>query len=61
MIPLTKLRLLGSKVKQCPECGSNNVRYEEKEDKLYCNDCGEIFAKLTPKQEEKLERVSDVI
>ena len=23
-----------SEVKQCPECGSNNVKYEDEEDKL---------------------------
>ena len=50
-----------SKIKQCPECGSSNVSYKEKEDKLYCNDCGEIFAELTPEQEKKFEKVSDVI
>ena len=50
-----------SKIKQCPECGSSNVKYKEEEDKLYCNDCGEIFAELTPEQEKKFEIVSDVI
>ncbi|MBS3121638.1 hypothetical protein J4434_02025 [Candidatus Woesearchaeota archaeon] len=50
-----------SKLRQCPECGSDNVKYMEKEDKLYCNDCGEIFAVLTKKQEKKFEKVSDVI
>ncbi|MBI4453187.1 hypothetical protein HY636_00925 [Candidatus Woesearchaeota archaeon] len=47
-----------SKLRQCPECGSDNVKYLEKEDKLYCNDCGEIFAALTPKKEKKFEKVS---
>ncbi|MFH1440073.1 MAG: hypothetical protein ABIG89_05885 [Candidatus Woesearchaeota archaeon] len=50
-----------AKIKKCPECGSINVRYNKKEDKLYCNDCGEIFAELTPEQEKRFEKVSDVI
>jgi ribosomal protein S27E len=29
----------------CPECGSSNVRYVEKEGKVFCNECGEIFVK----------------
>ena len=44
-----------SELKQCPECGSSNVKYSKEKDRVYCNDCGEIFAKLTQEQEKKLE------
>lgn len=50
-----------SKIMKCPECGSSNVKYVKAEDKLYCNDCGEIFAELTRKEEKKFEKASDVI
>ena len=50
-----------SKLKNCPECGSDNVKYVKEEDALYCNDCGEVFRELTPEQEKKFEKVSDII
>ena len=50
-----------SKVKQCPECGSNNIIYKKEEDEIICKDCGMIFSELTPEQEKKFEKASDVI
>lgn len=50
-----------SKVKRCPACGSDNVRYVPEDDQLVCNDCGEVFVKLTPEEEKKYEKVSDVV
>lgn len=50
-----------SKVKQCPECGSDNIIYKKKEDEIVCKDCGLIFSELTPEQEKKFEKASDVI
>jgi len=38
--------------KECPECGSNNVVYSKISDNTICRDCGAIFAKLIPKEEE---------
>ena len=48
-------------VKECPECGSSNIVYNEKKDQIVCNDCGMIFEELTPEQEKKFEKASDVI
>jgi len=28
---------------KCPECGSNNVKYNKKTKELLCNDCGLII------------------
>jgi len=50
-----------SKIKQCVECGSNNIFYDKKKKEILCRDCGAIFSELTPEQEKKLEKASDVI
>jgi len=50
-----------SKLGKCPACGSTNVVYVKRDDNIVCNDCGEIFARLTPDLEKKYEKVSDVI
>ncbi|PIN86970.1 hypothetical protein COV19_02140 [Candidatus Woesearchaeota archaeon CG10_big_fil_rev_8_21_14_0_10_44_13] len=50
-----------SHIRKCPACGSDNVVYVPKDDNIVCNDCGEIFARLTPEEEKKYEKVSDVI
>ena len=44
-----------SKLKFCPECGSDNVFYSQTRDELVCRDCGEIFSKLTPEQMKKFK------
>ena len=48
-------------VKQCPECGSNNIVYNEKLDQIVCKECGDIFSELSPEQEKKFEDASDII
>ena len=50
-----------SEVKACPECGSSNIVYKEKEDEIVCQECGAIFSELTQEQEKKFEKASDVI
>ncbi len=45
-------------VKECPECASMNIVYNEKKQQVICRDCGLIYEPLTPKEEEKFERVS---
>jgi len=42
---------------ECPECGSRNIIYNPKTKKTICKDCGAIFRELTPKKEEKFEKV----
>ena len=48
-------------VKQCPECGSDDIVYNEKKDEIICKSCGAIFSELTPEMEKKFEKASDVI
>ena len=50
-----------SKVKMCPECGSDDIIYKKREDEIVCKSCGMIFAELTPEQEKKFEDASDII
>ena len=48
-------------IKECPECASINIVYNETKQQVICKDCGLIYEPLTPKEEEKLERVSGII
>jgi transcription initiation factor TFIIIB Brf1 subunit/transcription initiation factor TFIIB len=48
-------------VKQCPECGSDNIIYRRETDEIFCRDCGAVFSELTPEMEKKFEKASDVI
>lgn len=48
-------------VKECPECASLNIVYNESKNQVICKDCGLIYEPLTPKEEEKFERVSGII
>lgn len=48
-------------VKQCPECGSSNIIYKEKEDDIICKDCGAITSELTPELQKKFEKASEII
>ena len=50
-----------SKVKQCPECGSSKIIYDDEKQQIICQDCGAVFSELTPEQEKKFEDASDVI
>jgi transcription initiation factor TFIIIB Brf1 subunit/transcription initiation factor TFIIB len=43
-------------IKECPECGSKNLRYEEEKNQVICEDCGLIYEPLVPKEEKKFER-----
>lgn len=44
--------------KECPECGSTNLRYEEYRNQIVCGDCGLIYEPLVPKEEKKFEKAS---
>jgi ribosomal protein S27E len=48
-------------LRSCPACGSDNVIYRKEEDELYCQDCSEVFAELSPDDESDFERASDVL
>ena len=43
-------------VKQCPDCGSEELKYNEKDSQVICKECGLIFEPLTPKEEDKFEK-----
>ena len=47
-------------IKECPECGSMNIICNSKKQQVICRDCGLIYEPLTPKEEEKYERVSGI-
>lgn len=44
---------------RCPECGSDNVIYNRRDDQLICQDCGVVFEELPPEEEEEFEEVSE--
>ncbi|RMF54391.1 hypothetical protein D6745_05375 [Candidatus Woesearchaeota archaeon] len=35
-----------SNVKMCPQCGSSNTLYNDKNNELICHDCRNIFSEL---------------
>jgi ribosomal protein S27E len=43
-------------VRECPSCCSENIVHNEARDQVVCQDCGEIFEPLAPKDEVKLEK-----
>ncbi len=47
-------------VKTCPECGSNNITYNEKNLQVICKTCGLIFEPLTLEKEEKFEKAAGI-
>ena len=47
-------------VKECPECGSTNIIYNEKKQQVTCRDCGMIFEPMAPETEEKFEKAAGI-
>lgn len=45
-------------VKECPDCGSDNIYYSENRSQMICRDCGLIFEPLAPQDEERYEKVA---
>lgn len=45
--------------KECQECGSAKVIYDKEKDESICQDCGAVFAELTPKEEKKFEEAHE--
>lgn len=48
-------------IKFCPECGTDNIFYNEKAAEIICQDCGAIFTELTPEQQAKYEQASEIL
>ncbi|MEK6823173.1 MAG: TFIIB-type zinc ribbon-containing protein [Nanoarchaeota archaeon] len=42
-------------VKECPDCASDNIVYDNERDQVICRDCGLIYEPLTPSDEERFE------
>ena len=42
-------------IKSCPDCGSQNIVYNEENMQVICKDCGLIYEPLEPKAEQKFE------
>jgi transcription initiation factor TFIIIB Brf1 subunit/transcription initiation factor TFIIB len=42
-------------VKECPDCASDNIIYDDERDQVICRDCGLIFEPLAPGEEERFE------
>ena len=38
--------------KTCPQCGSENIKYDTRKNELICTDCGFEEQGLTPEEEE---------
>ena len=48
-------------IKQCPECGSNNIHLSKMRAEIVCSDCGGIFSRLTPGREKRFRRASNIV
>lgn len=42
-------------IKECPDCASQNIVYNEERQQIICRDCGLIYEPLTPEAEAKFE------
>jgi len=42
-------------IKECPDCASQNIVYNEERQQVICRECGLIYEPLTPEAEAKFE------
>jgi transcription initiation factor TFIIIB Brf1 subunit/transcription initiation factor TFIIB len=47
-------------VKECPECGSDNIVHNENKQQVICRACGVIFEPMVPEREEKFEKAAGI-
>jgi transcription initiation factor TFIIIB Brf1 subunit/transcription initiation factor TFIIB len=47
-------------VKLCPECGSDNIVYNDRKEQVVCKDCGEIYEPMVPEDEEEFEKLHEL-
>ncbi len=45
-------------VKECPECASQDIIYNDKKQQVICRACGMIFEPMAPAREEQFEKAS---
>ena len=48
-------------VRACPECAGSSLSYLDDRDQVVCRDCGLVYEPLTPRDERRLERVSQAL
>jgi transcription initiation factor TFIIIB Brf1 subunit/transcription initiation factor TFIIB len=44
------------KIKECPDCASRKLFYDDDKQQVICKKCGLIYEPLAPKLEEKFEK-----
>ena len=44
-----------TEIKECPDCGSINIKHNEEKQQVICLDCGLIYEPLSPDLEQKFE------
>ena len=47
-------------IKECPECGSVNIIYNDKKQQILCRDCGMIYEPMASKREEQFEKAAGI-
>ena len=47
-----------NEIKECPECASTNIVYNEAKQQIICKDCGMIFEPMAEEREEKFEKAA---
>lgn len=45
-------------VKECPECGSEDIVYNDKEQQVMCKACGMIYEPMERDEEEQFEEAA---
>jgi transcription initiation factor TFIIIB Brf1 subunit/transcription initiation factor TFIIB len=50
-----------TKIKLCPECGSKRIKKAIRKQQVICRECGLIYETLSPKDEKKFKKASEVI
>lgn len=47
-------------VRECPECGSISVIYNDKKQQVICRACGMIYAPMAPQREEQFKKAAGI-
>jgi len=52
---MAKQKKIGSihDIKECPDCGSDNIIYDDNKDQVICKDCGLIYKPLTGEKKKR--------
>lgn len=47
-------------VKECPECGSDDIIYDDKKQQVLCKTCGMIYEPMAAASEEQFEKAAGI-